>query len=65
MARALISCSDESELSGGYCSPRDGSESNPSGCDSARGGNSSCEDRWPCCRSIAEDLRGVSCADSD
>jgi hypothetical protein len=65
MTRALISCSDEIELSGGYCSPRDGSWSSPSGSDPANEGSSDCEVRWACCRSGADGLRDVSCSDSD
>ena len=65
MARALISCSDEKELSGGYCSPMDGSCSKSSESDPAGGGGSRSEAPWLCCRSVADNLRDVSCVDCD
>jgi hypothetical protein len=69
MARALISCSDENELSGGYCSPLDGSCGKSSENDPAGVGESRREAPWFCCKSVADKvadkLRDVSCADCD
>ena len=65
MARALISCSDENELAGGYCSPMDGSCSKYPESDLAGGGSSGSEVPWLACRPVAGGVWDASCAGSD
>lgn len=60
-----MSCSDVRELSGGCCSPMDGSCSNSSAIEPTGEEDSRVRARWPCCRSAAAGLRDVSCADSN